>query len=287
MVVQSCCWVLSWPSCSGDGERAVPGSAWLVCQGLTTAGGFKESRVKWVTVGRERTALGFIQQGGALLLEVPSSSWPGKVLPSLPVQDTVLCCHPRSKGTKGVSPACSAELPAPFLCPPRPHLCLSGGSQHPWTHQTAEVQTTQLSAETRFKYKRSAFPPLVRPACFPVLQGRGWVISLALIGRCAGCLCTVTGLGQELCVLQRGGEGHRDVSPLVTALAESQAPARRVTTRMCPGCQPVRSVLITNASSLAASANWEARQDVRVSLPCIPAWGRSMGLALGHGAGHD
>lgn len=154
----------------GRGQcQALPG--WLVCQVLATAGGFKESRVKWVTVGTEGTALGFIQQGGALLLEVPSSSWPGKVLPSLPVQDTVLCCHPHSKGTKGVSPACSAELPAPFPCPPRPHLCLSGGSQHPWTHQTAEVQTTHLSAETCFKYKRSAFPPSSVSCLLPCAAG--------------------------------------------------------------------------------------------------------------------
>lgn len=28
------------------------GSAWLVCQGLIAAEGFKQSRGKWVTVGR-------------------------------------------------------------------------------------------------------------------------------------------------------------------------------------------------------------------------------------------
>lgn len=56
---------------------SLPGTAaWLVCQGLTAAGGFKQSRVKWVTVGREGTALEVIQQGRALHSEVASSSWP-------------------------------------------------------------------------------------------------------------------------------------------------------------------------------------------------------------------
>lgn len=58
--------------------------------------------------------------------------------------------------------------------------------------------------------------------------------------------------------------------PLVAASAAAQAPASGmqgspagpVTARMCPGSQPVRSVLITNTSSLAVSANWEARQGV-------------------------
>lgn len=31
------------------------GSAWLVCQGLIAAEGFKQSRGKWVTVGRGDT----------------------------------------------------------------------------------------------------------------------------------------------------------------------------------------------------------------------------------------
>lgn len=62
-------------------RRAVPSAlwgmaAWLVCQGLTAAGGFYQSRVKWVT-RREGTALEVIWQRGASHAEQPSPLQPG------------------------------------------------------------------------------------------------------------------------------------------------------------------------------------------------------------------
>lgn len=52
--------------------QALLGTAtWPVCQGLTAAGGFRGSRVKWVTVGRGDSS------GGDLAGGVPSLPWPG------------------------------------------------------------------------------------------------------------------------------------------------------------------------------------------------------------------
>lgn len=170
----------SWPGRPGDGEGegAAPGSlpgtaAWLLCRGLTTAGGFKQSRVKRVTVRREGTALQVIQQRGTSHSEVLSSSWPGKVMPTLPVWDSMLCCAVTrmAKARRGChlpllqSSWCLSPVPSPPSVPSR-------GSQHPWTHQAAEGQTTQLPAGTLFKFQKSASPPLI-PPCLPSPRRRG------------------------------------------------------------------------------------------------------------------
>lgn len=139
--------------CSGDGEgeRAAPGSlpgmaAWLVCQGLTTAGGFRQSWVKRVTVRREGWHWRQSSEGGPCTWKCPARPSKGKSCKPC-LFGTACCAVARiAKAQRGChQPLLQSSWHLPPV-PPTPICAFLGAPSR--THQAAEAQTTQLPAGT-------------------------------------------------------------------------------------------------------------------------------------------